>query len=141
MFSRSVFAGFAATALVLSACTRADEEIADTAIGDTLRIADTAAIAPSPAAGDTAAAARTVHVVLDEWRVSPSETTLSPGPVTFHVMNEGDNEHALEVERGEDEWATSRIRPGGTATVAVNLTPGSYTLYCPVSDARGHHRE
>lgn len=122
-----------------TACTPADET-ADT-------MADTGAFAappasPTPAAAtDTGQAARTVHVVLNEWRVSPSETTLAPGPVTFHVMNEGQNQHGLEVQRGSDEWQSGNIPAGGTGTVTVNLTPGAYTLYCPIVDSHGNHRQ
>lgn len=120
-----------------TACTPADDT-ADT-------MADTGAFAapPAPAAvpADTGQAARTVHVVLNEWRVSPSETTLAAGPVTFHVMNEGQNQHGLEVQRGSGEWQSGNIPAGGTGTVTVNLTPGTYTLYCPIVDSRGNHRQ
>ena len=118
-----------------TACTQADDT-ADT-------MADTGAFAapPAPAAADTGQAARTVHVVLNEWRVSPSETTLAPGAVTFHVMNEGQNQHALEVQRGSDEWQSGNSPAGGTGTVTVNLTAGTYTLYCPIVDSRGNHRQ
>jgi len=122
---------------VATACTPADDT-ADT-------MADTGAFAapPAPAAAptDTGQAARTVHVVLNEWRVSPSETTLAAGPVTFHVMNEGQNQHGLEVQRGSDEWETGNIPAGGTGTVTVSLTPGTYTLYCPIVDSHGNHRQ
>jgi plastocyanin len=121
-----------------TACTPADDT-ADT-------MADTGAFAAPPASPataptDTGQAARTVHVVLNEWRVSPSETTLAAGPVTFHVMNEGQNQHGLEVQRGSDEWETGNIPAGGTGTVTVNLTPGTYTLYCPIVDSHGNHRQ
>lgn len=123
-------------AVMLTACTPA-EEPAD--------MADTGALSAPPATAtmpmDTAQAARTVHVVLNEWRVSPSETTLSAGPVMFHVMNEGQYQHALEIQRGSDEWQTGNIPAGGTGTVTVNLTPGTYTLYCPVADSHGNHRQ
>ena len=120
---------------VATACAPAE----DTAVSDTATV--TAVPAPTTAPADTGQAARTVHVVLNEWRVAPSETTLSPGPVTFHVMNEGQNQHALEVQRGSDEWQSGNIPAGGTGTVTVNLTPGTYTLYCPIVDSRGNHRQ
>lgn len=123
-----------------TACTPADDT-ADTMADTGALAAPPASPAPAAAPTDTGQAARTVHVVLNEWRVSPSETTLAPGPVTFHVMNEGQNQHALEVQRGSDEWATGNIPAGGTGTVTVNLTPGTYTLYCPIVDSRGNHRQ
>lgn len=124
-------------AVMATACTPA-EETADT-------MADTGVLATPPATttapADTGQPARTVHVVLNEWRVSPSETTLAPGPVLFHVMNEGQYQHALEVQRDSDEWQTGNIPAGGTGTVTVNLTPGTYTLYCPIADSHGNHRQ
>jgi plastocyanin len=131
---RSYFVG-AAAVLFLAACGRTDDTTADTPMFDTV---GQSTISGVP---DDTAGARTVHVVLAEWRVSPSETTLAPGRVTFHVMNEGQNHHALEVERGNEEWKTDHIAPGGTATVTVDLTPGTYTLYCPMNDAQGDHRQ
>lgn len=125
----------AASAVLLVSCARADEDV-DTTAGDTAAFAPTTVPAPA----DTAAA-RTVHVVLNEWRVAPSETTIPAGRVQFHVMNEGQYQHALEVERGTDHWETAPIAVGGTGTVTVDLTPGTYTLYCPVVDSQGNHRQ
>lgn len=122
-------------AVMLTACTPAEET----------DMADTGALAAPPATAtmptDTGQAARTVHVVLNEWRVSPSQTTLAAGPVMFHVMNEGQYQHGLEVQRGTDEWQTGNIPAGGTGTVTVNLMPGTYTLYCPIADSHGNHRQ
>ncbi|CAN5337055.1 hypothetical protein BH23GEM2_BH23GEM2_06560 [soil metagenome] len=122
-------------AVMLTACTPAEET----------DMADTGALAAPPATAtmptDTGQATRTVHVVLNEWRVSPSQTTLAAGPVMFHVMNEGQYQHGLEVQRGTDEWQTDNIPAGGTGTVTVNLMPGTYTLYCPIADSHGNHRQ
>ena len=136
-------------ALFLLACAPADDRMADTLAIDTAPI--TLSPAPgAPAAGtpgapatspQPAAGTRTVHVVLSEWSVRPSENNFAAGPVLFHVMNEGQHTHSLEIQRGSDEWVTQPIPPGGTGTVTVNTTPGSYTLYCPIVDAQGNHRQ
>lgn len=114
-------------ALAIVACAPADET-PDPAHSETL--------------GTAEAEARTVHVVLNEWNVLPSETTLSAGSVRFHAMNEGQQIHSLEVERQRDgeESDTGNIPAGGTGEVTVNLEPGTYTLYCPRDDAEGNHR-
>jgi plastocyanin len=94
------------------------------------------------ATGDTIpAAAPTVHVVLNEWSVSPSESAIAPGNVRFHAMNEGQYHHALEIERDGQQWAIEHMAAGGTGEVTVNVQPGTYTLYCPIVDAQGNHRE
>ncbi|MGQ0560911.1 MAG: cupredoxin domain-containing protein [Gemmatimonadota bacterium] len=122
--------------VLFSGCER--QETADT-------LSDTAAIHPEvvpPAVtGDTAAAADTIHVVLREWSVNPARDTLDAGRILFHVMNEGQYEHALEVEGGGIEEETDHIQPGQTATLEVNLQPGTYELYCPVEDTHGKHEE
>lgn len=125
-------------ALLLAACTPR-EEAADTTMGDTLGVGAAAPGATVPAATDTGA--RTVHVVLNEWRVSPSETTLDAGRVMFHAMNEGEVQHGLEVEGQGQEGQTGNIPAGGTGSVTMSLQPGNYTLYCPIVDARGNHRQ
>ena len=136
------------SAVVALACAPADNQPSDTTVADT---ATQPSLAPAPTAGSepattpatsaTPGARRTIHVVLNEWSVSPSERSPAAGPVTFHVMNQGTNHHALEVQRGSQEWETTHIAPGGTATVNVDLTAGTYTLYCPVVDAQGNHRQ
>lgn len=126
--------------LFLFACAPADDDATDTTAIDTAPTT----LSPAPGAPTTgtepAAGTRTVHVVLAEWTVAPSQRTFPAGTVLFHVMNEGQNTHSLEIERGSDEWMTQPIPPGGTGTVTINTTPGTYTLYCPIVDAQGNHR-
>jgi plastocyanin len=111
---------FAALAVVflMAACTPAEQPPADT------DVVDISGGQPLPA-GDTAA--RTVHVVLNEWGVAPSETTIAPGRVMFHVMNEGQHQHGLEIQRDGQDWQTGNIPAGGTGTVTLDLQPGTYT--------------
>lgn len=94
-----------------------------------------------PAASDDSAAADTIHVVLDEWTVRPARDTLRAGHVVFHVANEGQYEHALEVEGGAIEEETEHVRPGQTAMLQVELTAGNYELYCPIEDTHGKHEQ
>lgn len=119
-----------AACLVLlgSACDRA--ETPETSVGS-----DTAAAESGTRALDT------IQVVLREWAISPSTENVPAGTVVFQVRNEGQYEHALEVEGNNEEKETDHIAAGQTATLAVDLKPGTYELYCPIEDTHGKHQE
>ncbi len=57
--------------------------------------------------------------------------------MTFEAVNDGATDHALEIEGNGDEEATETIGAGESATVTLDLKPGTYTMYCPI----GNHRE
>ncbi|HYQ89128.1 MAG TPA: hypothetical protein VEU09_05815 [Candidatus Binatia bacterium] len=80
----------------------------------------------------------TVQVSLTEWRVSLTPKEVPPGPVVFQVTNSGKVPHALEIEGRGLEKSTSRILPGASATLALDLRPGTYEAYCPIG--RGSHK-
>lgn len=64
------------------------------------------------------------------------------GSVRFRVHNTGDRTHAFEIEGQGIHEATRQLRPGQTATLQVDLRPGTYYVYCPVADheQRGMNR-
>lgn len=120
-------------AFALAACAGSDDSAADSAAADTL-----AGPAPAQVAtNDTAV----IHVPLTEWSVVVSQGVVSPGTFNFHAMNQGANTHAFEIEGNGQEWKSDPIPPGGTATLTPALTPGTYTVYCPITDSHGNHRE
>jgi hypothetical protein len=80
----------------------------------------------------------TVHVSLSEWKVSLTPKEVPPGPVVFEVSNSGSIPHALEIEGRGIEKSTSRILPGASATLTLELRAGTYEAYCPVG--RGSHK-
>jgi hypothetical protein len=80
----------------------------------------------------------TVHVTLDEWRVSLDPSAIPPGPVVLEVSNSGKVPHALEIEGNGTEESTRRIPPGTSATLKLDLKSGTYETYCPVG--KGSHR-
>jgi len=82
--------------------------------------------------------ANTVHVSLTEWKVSLTPKEVPPGPVVFEVSNSGKIPHALEIEGRGLEKSTSRIAPGASATLTLNLRAGTYEAYCPVG--KGSHK-
>lgn len=82
-------------------------------------------------------AAETVDVSLVEWSVELA-TELDAGPIAFQVSNDGSSRHSLAVEgEGIDATLAMNLQPGESATLEVDLEPGSYVVYCPV----GRHRD
>lgn len=137
-------AGALCFTLVATACAGRDDSAADTAAIDTAP----GPILPAPAStpettGASAAGGDTdlVHVPLKEWSVTVSKAVLAPGPRTFHAMNQGTNTHAFEIEGNGQEWKSDPIPPGGSATLTPTLAAGTYTVYCPIVDSHGNHRQ
>lgn len=77
-------------------------------------------------------AAPAVGVKLSEWKVELSERTVAAGAVTFTIANTGTIPHAFEIEGQGIERETAVIQPGASATLTLQLKPGSYEVYCPV---------
>ena len=94
-------------------------------------------ISPRAEAGEKASPS-TVQVSLSEWKVSLTPMEIPPGPVLFDVTNSGKVPHSLEIEGRGIEKSTSRIMPGASATLTLDLSAGTYEAYCPVG--RGSHR-
>jgi plastocyanin len=69
--------------------------------------------------------------------ISWDKTSLSAkaGKVTLKIVNESDTPHAIEVEGNGVEEETKTVT-GGSADVTVDLKPGKYEYYCPVSNHR-----
>lgn len=116
---------------------------------DALVISDTAAQMGVAAGRDTLAGAaatgaageRTIQADLTEWAINLSRSSVTAGEVTFRVRNSGTMHHALEVEGEGVEEETEHLPPGQNATLTVRLQPGTYEVYCPVTDETGSHRE
>ena len=85
--------------------------------------------------------ARIVAATLREWAIDFPSDTISAGRYTFRVQNSGQYQHALEVEGQGEEHETDRLAPAESDEITVELTPGTYELYCPVEDAHGKHKE
>jgi uncharacterized cupredoxin-like copper-binding protein len=132
-------------AATLTACTAGDDSAADTSTIDTAP----GPIAPAPDAtvegpatpAATSGESELVHVPLKEWSVTVSKSVLAPGATTFHAMNQGTYTHAFEIEGNDQEWKSDPIPPGGTATLTPTLAAGTYTVYCPITDSHGNHRQ
>lgn len=79
--------------------------------------------------------------VLDEWAIDVPLDTLPAGRYTFRAQNSGSVTHALEIQGNGGEWETDGLAPRHTAELTVDLQPGVYEVYCPVSDTRGVHKQ
>ena len=82
----------------------------------------------------------TVNVTLTEWGVELSQDSVAAGAVAFNVGNTGTMRHRFEVEGNGEEWVTDDVAAGGDVTMSLNLSPGTYELYCPIEDEGGSHR-
>lgn len=95
------------------------------------------AISFSGAAGAVSAGDKPVAVVevrLVEYRIE-MPTTVPPGTTTFQVTNAGTMEHNFEVESQDlEEKFDLNLKPGETKSLQVDLTPGKYTVYCPLEN-------
>ena len=77
-------------------------------------------------------------ISLIDFALDPDEVSVGVGgTTTFRVVNDGQTEHALEIEGGGIEEETDVLGPGESAELTVELEEGKYELYCPV----GNHRE
>jgi plastocyanin len=78
----------------------------------------------------------TAEVGLTEYAIQ-MPVSLAAGPQLFRVTNNGASVHNLEVEGlGIEETFESNLSPGETQTMRLDLEPGTYQVYCPVSNHR-----
>jgi plastocyanin len=75
-----------------------------------------------------------VEVRLEEFVIN-MPTALTSGPTTFEVTNIGTEEHGFEIEgQGIEAGLEHHILPGESLTLDVDLSSGTYRVYCPVED-------
>ena len=86
-------------------------------------------------AGTSAAAsAQSVNVTLSEWKVVSTRDTVPAGRVTFQVTNSGSMNHSLYILGDSVDRGTRDIPARQTASLTVTLKPGTYELFCPMSE-------
>ena len=78
------------------------------------------------------AALPTQEVHLIEYQIH-MPNTLPAGRLAFNVENGGKEDHAFEIEGNGVHHQTTVLKRGDTTALEVNLPPGTYTVYCPVS--------
>lgn len=85
--------------------------------------------------------ATTLSTVLADFTLQ-APSTVTAGPVAFHVSNRGRHRHALRLAGPSTDRKTKPLAPGEEAVLEVRLTPGHYTLTCPLhekSDGQVEH--
>jgi uncharacterized cupredoxin-like copper-binding protein len=91
-------------------------------------------IASALAVFSSVATAQAVPVTLSEWKVGMKSDTVKAGAVTFRVNNEGGMNHAFYVRGDGVDKGTKEIPARQSASLTVTLKPGTYELFCPMSD-------
>jgi len=86
------------------------------------------------AALSSVARAQSIPVTVSEWKVEMARDTVQAGAVTFRVKNAGTMVHGFQVEGPGVDKGTPQIGVGESASLRVTLKPGTYELYCPMSD-------
>ena len=85
----------------------------------------------------SAAAGTPVTMSLVDFALEPKTVQVdAPGTYTFKVTNNGQTQHALEIEGNGVEEETDTLWPGDSGEVTVELAAGEYELYCPIDGHR-----
>jgi uncharacterized cupredoxin-like copper-binding protein len=80
----------------------------------------------------TSEATHRVNVTMTEYHFTMPATTL-PGLTTFVIKNAGRKDHTFEIKgEGIDQKLSPNPKPGETATLKVDLKPGTYNITCPL---------
>jgi uncharacterized cupredoxin-like copper-binding protein len=82
----------------------------------------------------TTGAATSVPVSEVEFKIKITlpKTTVAAGSYAFQVKNDGKIEHDLVVQGNGVDEKTPTIAPGKSATLKVDLKPGTYDVYCSI---------
>jgi uncharacterized cupredoxin-like copper-binding protein len=89
-----------------------------------------------------AAAGTPVTMSLVDFALEPKTVQLdAAGTYTFMVTNDGQTQHALEIEGNGVEEETDTLGPGDSGEVTVELAAGEYELYCPIDGHRANGME
>ena len=80
----------------------------------------------------TTSAPASVKVTETEFKIALPKSTLPAGSYSFEVANDGKIEHDLVVEGNGVDEKTQTIEAGDTATLKVDLKPGTYDVYCSI---------
>jgi uncharacterized cupredoxin-like copper-binding protein len=96
------------------------------------------ALAACGSSSNEPASGEAVSIGESEFALDPSSVQVQDaGTVTIRVTNDGQIDHALEVEGQGVEEETETIAPGESAELTVDLTKtGAYEIYCPIDGHR-----
>jgi uncharacterized cupredoxin-like copper-binding protein len=91
------------------------------------------------AATSSVATAQSVNVTLSEWKIELSRDTVRAGAVAFRLNNTGQITHGFHVRGDSVDKGAREIPPGQLGSLTVTLKPGTYEVFCPMSE--GSHKQ
>ena len=108
-------------------------------VGDETGDPVAAEVAATPETTNAAdGAPQLVDVSLSNFTID-MPTELAAGPVRFTIVNNGAAPHSFVLEgQGIRKTLANTLQPGDSARLNADLTPGTYTIFCPVGE--GAHR-
>ena len=71
-----------------------------------------------------------------EFKFTLSRAEVPAGKVVIEFINRGQDEHNLHAqsEEGPEAGSIPNTQPGGHPQLALELRPGSYTLFCSLPE-------
>jgi uncharacterized cupredoxin-like copper-binding protein len=87
-------------------------------------------------------AAQAVAVQEADFKITPATLALTGSTFTFNVTSAGPTPHNFNIRNDSGTLASTKdLRTGGSDTVTVTLTPGTYTFFCafPGHESLGMH--
>ena len=75
----------------------------------------------------------TISVVAQDFSFSLDSSQAESGTITFIVENNGSMDHDFAIRGNGVDEKTPKIEPGESATLTVELEPGTYTYVCTLS--------
>ena len=113
--------------------TEKAKDVAEDTAETTKKAAKTVAKAPKKIATAVRDAnAQKVNVNMRDYQFA-MQSTARPGLTTFVIKNAGRKEHTFAIKgEGVDQKLTPNLKPGQSATMQVDLKPGTYNITCPV---------
>jgi plastocyanin len=74
----------------------------------------------------------TLHAVATGFAFVLDASQVCAGAITFLVKNEGPMPHDFAIQGNGVAQITAMLKPGNTASLTVDLKPGTYTYKCSV---------
>ena len=73
-----------------------------------------------------------IDVNASDFMFAPADLTAEAGELTITLTNDGQSDHAIEIEGNGVEEESDTISPGDSTSFTVTLEDGTYEIYCPV---------
>jgi uncharacterized cupredoxin-like copper-binding protein len=124
-----LFVGMMSAVIVLA---RETSEAEANGAEPTTQATTTSATTATSATTTTAATSTSVPVSETEFKITLPKTTLAAGSYSFAVANDGKIDHDLVIQGNGVDEKTPTIAPGKSATLNVDLKPGTYDVYCSI---------